>query len=339
MSPLASVRRRGLAASALDRAPSGRTMELLEAYAMLILTFVTVLFFSVYSGTSDTYPTIGNFQAVVGNQAVVAIVALAALIPITCNEWDLSVGACAGVSSIYVASTMSGGTPVALAVALGIGIGLVVGLFNAFVVTTIGVNGIITTLGTATILAGVTQAKTGGVAVVSNIPTSVVEFGSGNWLGVPKVGWLLLVVVLGVYYLLNHTPYGRYLYAIGANQEAARLVGLRTSRLIGWSFLAAGALSGLAGALQVARAGGADPRVGEQFTLPALAAAFLSAAAVRPGRFNVFGTIVAVFFLASLNAGLNLAGVQGYVSDFVNGAALIIGVGLSVYLGRRRQAA
>jgi ribose transport system permease protein len=317
----------------------GRLVGFLEAYALVILLILVVIFFSFYSKTSDTFPTVGNFQAVVGNQAVVAIVALAALIPIACNQWDLSVGATAGVSSIYVASAMSGGTPVLLAVLLGLGIGLVVGLFNAVVVTRFGVNGIIATLGTATLLAGVTQAKTGGVAIVANIPNSVVSFGSGNWLGIPKAGWLLIVITLGVYYLLNHTPFGRYLYAVGANLDAARLVGLRSNRLIGWSFVAAGVLAGGAGALQVARAGGADPRVGEQFTLPALAAAFLSAAAIQPGRYNVWGTIVAIFFLAALNAGLNLAGSQDYITNFVNGAALIIGVGLAAYLGRRRKGA
>lgn len=320
------------------RKPSaGRLTEFFEAYAMVFLIGVIIAFFSFYGPTSDTFPTVANFQAVVGNQAVIGIVALAALVPIACDEWDLSVGACAGVSSIYVASAMSSGTPVPLAIALGLGVGLVVGLFNAFIVTRIGVNGIIATLGTATILAGVTQAKTGGVAIVANIPTSVVEFGSGNWLGVPKAGWLLILVMVFVYYLLNHTPFGRYLYALGANREAAALVGLRIKKLEGWSFVAAGVLAGLAGALQVARSGGADPRVGEQFTLPALAAAFLSAAAIQPGRYNVVGTIVAVFFLAVLNAGLNLAGTEAYVTNYVNGAALIVGVGLAVYLGKRRQ--
>jgi ribose transport system permease protein len=168
------------------RALPARLVEFLEAYALVVLLIATVVFFSVYSKTADTFPTLGNFQAVVGNQAVVAIVALAALIPIACDEWDLSVGATAGVSSIYVASAMSAGTAVWLAVLIGIGIGLGVGVFNAVVVTRIGVNGIIATLGTATLLAGVIQAKTGGVAVVSNIPDAVVSFGSGNWLSIPR---------------------------------------------------------------------------------------------------------------------------------------------------------
>ena len=137
----------------------GRLVGFLEAYALVILLVLVVVFFSFYSKTSDTFPTVGNFQAVVGNQAVVAIVALAALIPIACNQWDLSVGATAGVSSIYVASAMSGGRPCCWPSVLGLGIGLVVGLFNAVVVTRFGVNGIIATLGTATLLAGVTRPR------------------------------------------------------------------------------------------------------------------------------------------------------------------------------------
>ena len=89
----------------------------------------------------------------------------------------------------------------------------------------------------------------------------------------------------------------------------------------------------------MARAGGADPRVGESFTLPALAAAFLSAAAIKPGHYNVGGVLVAIFFLAALNSGLNLAGAANYVSNYVNGAALIVGVGLAGFMGRRRKSA
>jgi ribose transport system permease protein len=314
-----------------------RLVAFLEAYAMVLLLLGTVLFFSFYPSTSSTFPTIGNFQNIVGNEAVVAMVALAALIPITCNELDFSVGACAGVSSIFVATAMSNGTAVAPAIALGVGIGLGVGVFNALIVTRVGVMGIIATIGSAALLDGLTQQKTGGVAIVANIPGSVVNFGSLNWFDVPRVGWLLVVVTVLVYYLLNHTPFGRYLYAIGSNKQAARLVGLRTSNLVGFAFVASGLLAGIAGAVEVARSAGADPRVGDQFTLPALAAAFLSAATIKPGRYNVVGTIVAVFFLAVLNAGLSLAGAQDYVVDYINGGALIVGVGLAAYLGRKRR--
>lgn len=321
--------------SAGDRRP--RLSRGLEAYALVGLLAAVALFFSLYPETSDTFPTSANLQILVGNQAVVATVALAALVPLVCGEWDLSVGATAGLSAVFVASVLSGGAPVTLAILVGVGLGALIGTANALIVTRLRVNAVITTLGIATIVDGVINQKTSGVAIVSNIPASVTDFGSANWLGIPRTAYALALLALAVHYTFAHTPAGRYLYALGSNRGAARLVGLRTKVLLGMTFVAAGALAGAAGVLQVARAGGADPHIGESLTLPALAAAFLSAASIKPGRYNVGGALVAIFFLATLNNGLNLAGAAPYVSSYVNGAALIIGVGLAAYLGRKRS--
>lgn len=309
----------------------------LEAYAFLGLLIAAAAFFSLWPETSETFTSPANLRTLVASNSVIAIVALAALVPLVAYEFDLSVGAIAGLSSVYVASVLASGTSVPLAIGLGIGLGLLVGGLNALLITRVGVNAVITTLGTSIILAGVVNQKTGGLSVTGNIPLSFSEFGSSNWLGIPKIAFILALVAIAVYYLLGHTPYGRYLYAFGANREAARLVGIRTKLTLGMTFVISGALCGAAGVLQVARAGSADPKVGETFTLPALAAAFLSAAAIKPGRYNVAGTLVAIFFLAVLNNGLNLAGSPEYVSNYVNGAALIVGVGLAVRLGRRQE--
>lgn len=308
-----------------------------EAYALLGLLALIVVFFSLYPTTSATFPTAGNFQALLGNQAVIAIIAIGALIPLICGEWDLSVGAIAGLSSVIVASALSGGMPILPAALVGVGIGMGVGVLNALIVTRLRVNAVITTLGVATILDGAINQKTGGLAVVGDIPAGVITFGSANWLGVPRTAYVLVLVALLAWYLLMHTPLGRYLYALGSSASAARLTGMRTKLILGSAFVASGMLAGAAGVLQVARAGGANPKVGASFTLAALAAAFLSAASIRPGRYNVGGTLVAVFFLAALNSGLNLAGAATYVSSYVNGAALIVGVGLAAYLGRKRS--
>jgi ribose transport system permease protein len=313
-----------------------RLLGFFEAYALVGLLILAALFFSFYSKTSDTFPTSANLQVMIGNQTVVAIIALGALIPLTCNEWDLSVGATAGLSSIFGAAAMAAGAPLLVGIGLGIGLGVLVGLVNAVIVTRARVNAVITTLGMSTILDGVVNQKSGGLAVAGDIPASITNFGSGTWIGIPRTAFALAVVALLVYYALGHTPAGRYLYALGSNPKGARLVGLRTRLLLGSTFVAAGALAGAAGVLQIARSGGADPHVGESFTLPALAAAFLSAAAIKPGRYNVGGTLVAIFFLATLNSGLNLAGAATYVSSYVNGAALIIGVGLAANLSRKR---
>jgi ribose transport system permease protein len=309
----------------------------LEAYAFVGLLLAAALFFSLHPDTSDTFPTSANIEVLISSNSVLAIVALAALVPLVCHEFDLSVGAIAGISSIYVAQTLSNGVPVALAVALGVGIGVFIGAINALLVTRARVNAVIATLGMAIIIEGVINQNTGGTAVTGNIPGSFTDFGTGTTLGIPRPAFALAAVALAVYYLLAHTPYGRYVYAFGSSRTAAVVAGLRTRLILGMTFVISGALAGAAGVLQVARAGSADPRTGDTFTLPALAAAFLSAAAIKPGRYNVWGTLVAIFFLAVLNSGLNLAGAADYVNSYVNGAALIVGVALSVYLGRRRE--
>ncbi|WP_196804165.1 ABC transporter permease [Marmoricola sp. URHB0036] len=310
----------------------------LEAHAFLGLLVLALVFFSVWPKTSAVFPTTANLQILFGSSTVAAIAALGSLIPLVCNEWDLSIGATAGLSSVFVAVALTNGTSPFLAIALGIGIGLAVGIVNAVLVTRLNVNAVITTLGMSIILAGIISLKTGGVTVAGSIPVAVTNFGTLSWFGIPRSVVALAVVAAIAYYVLDYTPYGRYLYALGSNRSAARLTGIRIKLVVGTTFVIAGALCGAAGVLQVARAGGANPHLADSILLPALAAAFLSAAAVRPGRYNVGGVLVSVYFLAVLNNGLNLAGAPEYVSNFVNGGALIVGVGVAARLGGRREA-
>lgn len=309
----------------------------LEAYAFVGLLVLAAIVFSVLPATAETFPSGPNIRTLLSSNSVIAVIALAALVPLVAGEFDLSVGACAGLSSIFVADHLVGGGSVATAVGIGVGIGLLVGLINALLVTRARVNAVIATLGTSIILAGIISQKTGGTSITGEISAGFLNFGSATWLGIPRLAFALIVVTALVWYVLNQTPFGRHLYAYGSNRAAAQLVGIRTRLTLGMSFVIAGGLAGAAGVLQVARAGGADPRVGDTFTLPALAAAFLSAAAITPGRYNVAGTLVAIFFLATINSGLNLAGAEPYVNLYVNGAALILGVALAVALGRRRD--
>jgi ribose transport system permease protein len=314
-----------------------RPLDYFEALALVGLTLALVVFFSVFSKTSSAFLTSANLEVLISSQAVVAVVALALLIPLCANEWDLSVAATAGLAAVFSASIMSDGSLLG-GILVGIGVGAAVGIANAIIVTRFKVNAVIGTLGMSTIVEGVINLKTGGVALVSNIPVSLTNLGSGTWLGIPRLGVLLAIVALAAHYILSYTPFGRYLYALGANPTAARLVGLPTKTIIGASFVIAGVLAGIGGVLAVAQSGGADPNLPTELLLPAFAAAFLSAASIKPGRYNVGGLLVAVYFLAVLNNGLNLAGVKPYINLFVNGSALIIGVGLAGYLGRKRRA-
>ena len=318
------------------RSSTGRVIRGLEAYALLILTVAVGAFFSFWGPTAETFLTSANLRSLASGNAVVAVVALAALIPLIAEEFDLSIGAIAGLSAVLAAEAISSGLPVLLALVIALVAGTTVGVVNAMICTRVGVNAVVTTLGTSIVIAGLINKVTGGTTVSGNLPAWFLNFGSSSPLLLPNIVWALVIIALAVYYLVDHTPYGRYLYAYGANRQAARLVGIRTRFTVGMTFVLAGLIAGSAGFLQVIRAGGADPRVGDSLLLPAITAAFLSAAAIKPGRYNVGGTIVAVLFLAVLNSGLNLAGVPPYVNSFVNGVALIAGVALAVLLSRRR---
>jgi ribose transport system permease protein len=308
-----------------------------ESWALVVLTLALILFFSLLPSTSEVFPTTANLRVTMGGQSVLIVVAMAALLPLVCGQYDFSVGAVAGLGAIFAASVLAGGSPIIVAILLAAAIGLAVGFVNGFLVTVVRIDSVVVTLGTATIVSGIVRWKSGGVSIVEGIPSALTNLGRETTLGIPHSLYLALAVVLVVYYVLRQTPVGRYFDAIGSNPRAARLIGLNTNRLTMASFLAAGLLSGLAGVLQVAVSGSGNPLVGPGFTLPAIAAAFLSVAAITPGRFNVGGTVVAITFLAILNSGLNLAGASPFVSDFANGGALIIGVAVAALLGRQRN--
>ena len=310
------------------------TLIILQRYGLLVLFALVVLGFSWL--LPDSFATLLNFRNIAGNQSVLAIVTLAAIIPLICGHFDLSVGANLGVTSIATASLLSAySAPLPIAALGGIALGALIGLCNGLLIAKLGVNALITTLGVATALTGLTTLYTGGLSIITGIPDLLTDFGTGAWLGLPCTLYVLGVVAVFVWYLLEHTPWGRELHAVGANPLAARLVGIDVERTVWKSFVVSGALVGLAGVLQVARQGGGNPQVGLSFMMPALSAAFLGATSIHPGRFNVPGTILAVFFLATSVSGLALAGVDNWVESLFNGAALVLAVGISTVLGRR----
>jgi ribose transport system permease protein len=324
-----AARRRGV-----DRE---RALLLGEAYGLVVLFALVVLFFTVWGKTSNFFPTSANFDNIVGNQSVLALTALAAIIPLVAGQFDLSVGAIVGLSAVVSAKFMAAtGLPLAVCGLAAVATGVTIGVINGLLVARLGINSLITTLGVGTVLGGIAVAVAGNQPIVEGIPSSLVSFGTGKFLGLPNTLFVLVIAALLVLYLLEHTPFGRYLHAIGSNRRAAVLVGVPVDRLVFRSFVLSGAICGAAGFLQVARSGSGDPQLGLNFTLPALAAAFLGATAIRPGRFNVGGTLVAIFFLAASVSGLTLAGAEPYVQDLFNGSALIAGVAVSTLIARQR---
>jgi ribose transport system permease protein len=317
-----------------------RPLPFVERYGLLLLTDAVCVYFSLVGASSDTFATQANIQTILSEKSVLAILALATMIPLVAGQLDLSLGANLGISSIATATAMSrfGIHPLAAAL-IGIAVGAGIGLVNGVVVGKLGVNALVATLGASTVISGIVTWYTAGSPISSNISAALVDAGGGTVWGFPRALFWLLPVAALVWYLLAHTPFGRSLHAVGSNAQAARLVGLAVDRITMASFALAGALAGLAGVLQVARSGTGNPQTGPGFVLPALAAAFLGATVFRPGRYNTAGTVLAVFFVAVTVSGLTLSGADPWVEQVVNGIALILALALSSLLARRRLGA
>jgi ribose transport system permease protein len=332
-------------ASAPDTSgPPGRSrsrellLEFTERYALVVLFIAMLVFFSLWSKTSSTFPHFTNIKNVLGGEAYTGLLALAIMIPLVCGEFDFSVGNNAGLVQVLVAGFMARlGMAVPLAILVPIAIGAFIGLSNGNTVARIGVNSLIVTLGISSVLLGIVQWYTNGQSISNNISPWLTNIATDTWLKLPVMLYILIVAALIVYYMLEHTPYGRYLYSIGSNRDAARLVGLRVERYVLVAFVLSGTLAGVAGVLLVANSGGGNPQAGQIIdTLQALAAAYLGATAIKPGRFNVLGTMIAIYFLAFTVTGLSLAGVADWINSVFDGGALFVAVLVSTIIGRRR---
>jgi ribose transport system permease protein len=313
-----------------------RLLPLVERYGLLALFVLVIAFFSLSPESGDVFWTTNNFRNIAGNESVRAILALAAILPLIAGQFDFSIGLNMELSAIGTAAALNNfDQSLLVSVLVGVAIGTAVGVVNGFLVARVGVNPFITTLGMATLITGAIQWYTEGQSILVN-NQALTDQGSGLLFGIPRPFYILLGVAVVVWYLLGHTPVGRYLHSVGSSPQSARLVGLNVPRFVGLSFVLSGFLAGVAGVLLVARQGGGNPGLGQTFVLPAFAAAFLGATAFRPGRFNVWGTVLAVFFVAFSTTGLVLSQVGTWVEPVFQGGALIIAVAISTAIARRQ---
>jgi ribose transport system permease protein len=331
----AAPKRKSFAAGFPGR-PRPSVSTILEQYGLVIFLIALIVFFAVWSKTSGTFLTSANIRTTLENQAVVTIAALGALIPFIAGQFDLTVGANGIVATFIVAAlTTKAGVPAGLSCVIAVAAGAVIGAVSGIIVAYLRASSIVITLGMATLLGGLVILYSKGNSI-TGIPPSLISFGAENWAGVPRPLWLTLIILLLVGYFLRSTVTGRRLLMIGENPVAAALVGIRTQRLILLAFVLGGAFYGVAGVVLLANTGSASPSDGFSSTFQVLTAVFLGATTIRPGRFNVVGTIVGVLFIAVSVDGLSLAGASDWVQPVFTGAAVIVAVAASTVFARRR---
>ena len=310
--------------------------EFANRYALVGVFAVIIVLFSILK--SSTFPTLSNAQTIAGTQGVVALLALAAMLPLIVGEFDVSIAfqlglaqaICSGLAITHHWPALFAGLVAVLAC-------VVVGLVNGLLVTRLRLNSFTATLATGTLVLGLTELSSNDQTIVGNLPSSFVAIGRNSLSIVPLPFVYVLVAAAVLWIAFEFTTWGRECHATGGNARAALLAGVRTDRVTVQCFVYAGLLSGLAGVLSVMILGASSPAVGLGELLPAYAGAFLGATAVRPGRFNAIGTVLAIYLLATGITGLQLLGAQFYVSDLFNGGALLVAITLSALIGRRRR--
>jgi ribose transport system permease protein len=293
----------------------------LSRFALPGILLFFIAFFSLME--PDTFFTSENARTILTTQSVLAILAIAVCLPLIIGEFDLSVGANLGLGLMLVAGlTTEQGLGLGLGVALALLACTAIGLVNGLFVAKVGINAFIVTLGMSTVLSGVVVWYSDG-STFGGLPSALTSFGDASVAGIPTPVVVLGAVAVVVWYLLAWTPVGRYMYALGGSKEASRLAGLRVDALTIGVFVLTGFLCGVAGVLMASTLGSGNPTVGPTFLLPAFAAAFLGATAIRPGTFNVAGTVIAVFTIQTGIVGLQLMGLPYFIEPVFTGVVLI----------------
>jgi ribose transport system permease protein len=331
-------------APAPTRAASPRRRPRLAPISGLFVWAGVVLLFTLLEPA--TFATGTNARIILSNEAIAGVMALGLLLPLAADQFDLSIAAMMGLSTVVVGSLMAkaGWSPVA-AVAATLALGVLVGAINGFLVVKLRISSFIATLGMSSILAAAIYRVSNGQDIVEGIPHSFVAAGQNDFLSIPLPVFYMLALAAVLYFVLEHTPFGRNLYATGYNAEASRLSGVPTGRLSFMALVCSATLAALAGVLLTAKIGTAPYDAGAPYLLPAFAAALLGSTQFHPGRVNVLGTLVAIYLLATGVKGLELMYPNNpWIDDLFQGITLIIAVGLSVLAPsaarrRRRQRA
>ncbi len=326
------------AAAKTDTPPARKTFHWkveTERFALVAAWVLLIVIFGVLM--PDSFLSWRNFSTMFGSQAVLVVLTLALVVPLTSGDFDLSGASILTMSSMLIAVlNVRQGMPIVPVIFLALLSGAIIGAVNAFFVLYFRIHSLIVTLGIGTFVNGLVLWVSAS-QTISGVSMDLVQWVIINrFLGIPLAFFYALILAAIIWYVLEFTIAGRKLLFVGRGREVSRLNGIDVDRVRAVSFVLSGVISALAGILYSGMTGSADPLSGLNLLLPAFAAAFLGATTISPGRFNAFGAVIAVYFLVTGITGLTMMGADAYVQNLFYGGALVIAVALS-QLVRNRQ--
>ena len=287
---------------------------------------------AVMTATSDSFLTGSNLVNVLRQVSINAVIAVGMTVVILTGGIDLSVGAVMALSGTLAAGLMAGGLNGVLALLVCLLVGSGFGLANGSFVAITRMPPIIVTLATMGIARGLALIYTGGYPI-SGLPAWVGFIGGGKIAGIETPILIAALVYVAAWVLLERTPFGRYIFAIGGNEQATRLSGVRVARYKLLAYVISGLTAAIAGMVLTSRLMSGQPGAGEGFELDAIAAVVLGGTSIMGGRGSIIGTLLGALLLGVLNNGLNMVGTDPYIQSVVKGAIIL----LAIYIGRDRR--
>ncbi|HEX2071372.1 MAG TPA: ABC transporter permease [Thermoleophilaceae bacterium] len=309
-------------------------MRFRELSTVAILAVV----FAVFASLAPQLLEPGTIKTILRQVAPVAIAGAAITLVMIAGSLDLSVGGTIALSGVVCASLAAGETPVATAFLAGVAVGGAIGAVNAGLVVGLRISSVIATLGMLFVARGIAFIISDG-RPQSVIPDaeSFSAPGNGTWLGVPNPAWIMLVLVVGFWFLQRHTKVGRYAVAIGSNESAARLSGIRVDRVRALLFVAAGLAAGVSGVILAGQFNG-DPKIVEEgWEFAVIVAAVLGGTSLAGGQGSVVGTLIGALIVGVIASGLNILGVDRFWQFVVQGGVLVAVVAIDDRIGPLRS--
>lgn len=298
--------------------------KVLQSYGTILALGLIIAVFSVLSPKS--FFTVTNLINITRQISLLVIISIGATLIMSINEFDLSIGSMASLGGVLSALMAVSGLPLALCFLLPILISFVIGWINGWIVARFRVLSFITTLGMSTVLSGVIYWLTGGATVFQNIPKGF------TWLGTYKIGSIPLLSVLMIlfvaifWFLMRHTVLGRKMYAIGGNEETAKIAGIDVKLYKNIAFALCAVMACITGMLIASRVGSANTTAGDGYFLNAFAAVFIGCTVSKKGVPNIIGTLIGAAILGILANGLTMLQMPSYMQDMITGVIIIFAV-------------